>query len=114
MAATSDADKLRFLPIGARKESTQDVGLLGDIHQKRVVAVVGFEIATGDVESAAAQHAYDFLGLIAGVEPVRGKADHEETRIVGGEGGLQRACAAGEVEVVLGLGDVKIRIGVEA
>ena len=78
------------------------------------MAVVGLQFHVGHVAIARAQGAHQFLRLVAGVEPVRTEADHQEARLRLLQGGGQRSVAVGQVEIVHRLGDVEVRVGVEA
>src|SRR6185369_16883656 len=62
----------------ARQEAADQVGLRGDVDQKRVVAGVGGQLAIRHVEIAAPKRAYDFDRLVARIEPVRTEADDQE------------------------------------
>ena len=79
------------------------------------MAVVRLQFAVGHVAIAAAQRAHDLLRLIAGIQPVRAEADHQEARRASSRTRPQsEPLPLRQVEVVHGLGDVEVRVGVEA
>src|ERR1035437_5916550 len=98
----------------AGEEAADEIGLFGYVHQESVVPVIGFELDVSYVAIARPQRAHDLLRLVTGVEPVRAEADHQEPRLPPLERGRQRAEAVGEIEIIHGLGDVEVRVGVEA
>ncbi len=78
--------------------------------------VIDVDFAEADVAPRLFHGIDHFLGLGRGVQPVGGKRDHEEFRLRLRKG-LDQGSAAflgSQVEIVRALGDVQIRIGVEA
>src|SRR5258706_15332082 len=61
------------------KETAHQLRLLLDLHQERIVAVDSRQVYIRHVAVAAAQRADDFKRLVAGIQPVRRKADHQKT-----------------------------------
>jgi len=78
------------------------------------VPVVGLELDVGHVAIARPQRPHNLLRLVTRVQPVGAEADYQEARLGALERRRQRAVAVGEIEIVHGLGDVQVRVGVEA
>ena len=78
------------------------------------MTIGGRQIAIRDVAVAATQSAHHVQRLVARIQPVRREADHQESRLHAIERGAQRWTPGGEIEIIHGLGDVEVRIRVEA
>src|SRR5215472_904886 len=98
----------------ARQETAYQLGLLVNVHQECVVAVTGGKFAVRDIAITAPESADDFERLVARIEPVGCETDHQEPRLYVLEGRCERMTAAREIEIVHRLGDVQVRIRVEA
>ena len=78
------------------------------------MSVVAVDLHVRHVDAVLQQRADQRLGLLRGVQPVGGVADHEEPRRDLLESVGERGAAVGQVEVVDGLRDEQEGVGVEA
>ncbi|OQC06736.1 MAG: hypothetical protein BWX80_01425 [Candidatus Hydrogenedentes bacterium ADurb.Bin101] len=75
---------------------------------------VGSDIAVGGLAAVPGEGIHHFLGHVGGEQPVRRKRNDQGGRLDTGQGCIQRGVSGGNIEVVHGLGDIQVGIGVEA
>ena len=84
------------------------------LQQEGVVAVDALQLHVGDVAADPHQRADDLLGLAGRIEPVGRERGDQVLGAGPGQRVLQRAVRLRQVVVVHRLGDVQVRVGVEA
>src|SRR5579872_3813043 len=100
--------------VRAGEKSTNHFGLLGDIDQKSVMAVIGGELTIRDIAVATAEGADDFERLVAGIEPIGRKTNDEEARLHVLQSFAERGAAVAEIEVIHRFSDIEVRVGIKA